>query len=157
MSLYLALKVTHLVAASAYVGVSLANGYAKARADRSGNLARICSALELVAHQNRVFLVPASVVLLATGAGMAWISGTPLTEGWLATALLLFAFLSGLLVAAVWLEDRLSGLAERARREARPLPVDYVRLSRAWTVLGVVATGAILVVLAVMAGRLALF
>lgn len=153
MSSYLLLKTIHVAAASLYLGVSVANGYAKTRADRRRDAGASALALDVVCSQNRIFLVPASVVLLATGLGMAHLTGLPLTRGWLASAIVLFAGLSLLLGVAVRMEGHLLTLAEAARREKTALPEAYWRLSRRWAVLGGVASLGILLMLASMVGR----
>lgn len=81
MSSYLLLKTIHIAATSLYLGVSVANGYAKTRADRHRDAGASALALDVVCSQNRIFLVPASVVLLATRLGMAHLTGLPLTRG----------------------------------------------------------------------------
>ncbi len=153
MSLYLLLKGVHLAAAALYIGVSVANGYAKTRGDRHRDATAAALALDLVAAQNRVFLLPASVVLLATGWGMAQLASLPLTQGWLAHALIVFAGLSVMLTLAVRMESRLLALAEEARHKGTALPALYWQLSRRWSQLGAVATLTLGLMLATMVGR----
>lgn len=153
MSLYLVLKTLHLVAACIYLGVSVSNGYLKTRADGRRDPRASALALDVVVGQNRIFLLPASAVLLATGSGMAYVAGMSWLHGWLLGALLLFAGLSVLLGLAIRMEDRLLTLAENAEREASALPEAYWRMSQRWSVLGGIATLGILLMLATMVGR----
>ncbi|MCP5058620.1 MAG: DUF2269 family protein [bacterium] len=154
MSLYLVLKTLHLVAACIYLGVSVSNGYAKTRADGRHDPRAAALALDLVVGQNRVFLLPASAILLATGLGMAYVTGLSWMRGWLLGALLLFVALSGLLGLAIRMEGQLLALAEDAEREESALPEAYWRLSRRWSALGGIATLGILLMLATMVGRM---
>ncbi|MBW2241795.1 MAG: DUF2269 family protein [Deltaproteobacteria bacterium] len=156
MSFYLLLKTLHLAAACIYLGVSVSNGYAKTRADRRRDPRASALALDFVVGQNRVFLLPASALLLATGLAMAYVTGLPWMRGWLSGALILFAALSLLLGLAIRLEDRLLVLAEDAEREQSTLPDAYWRLSRRWSALGGIATLGILLMLATMVGRMSL-
>ncbi|HIF97702.1 MAG TPA: DUF2269 family protein [Myxococcales bacterium] len=154
MSLYLVLKTLHLVAACIYLGVSVSNGHAKTRADGLRDPRASALALDFVVGQNRVFLLPASVVLLATGLGMAYVAGLPWVQGWLLGALLLFAALSVLLGLAIRVEGQLLALAVDAEREESALPEAYWRLSQRWSALGAIATLGILLMLATMVGRM---
>ncbi len=109
----------HLLAAALYLGVSLADGYVKTSADRTRDAAAIEFALNLVTRQNRVFIIPATIVLLATGLAMAFLSGVPLLQGWLFLGLVAFAVFCVLLGVAVWLEARLLLLARTAKGRSR--------------------------------------
>ncbi|MCK6554724.1 DUF2269 domain-containing protein [Candidatus Binatia bacterium] len=153
MTTFLVLRLVHLLAMALYVGVSLANGYAKTRADRSRNVAEIVSALTWIARFDRVFLIPASVILPVTGLWMAHLQGRAWNDPFVLTALFLFALLSAILIFAIVLEDRLHALAVGAATTATRLPGAYRRLSRIWAATGAVATALIVLTLVVMVAK----
>lgn len=153
MTAFLILRIVHLLAMALYVGVSLVNGYAKTRADRSGDLVEIASALTWIGRFDRVFLVPASVLLPVTGLWMAHLQGRLWSDPFVLTALALFALLSVILAFAVRLEDRLLALAVGARDASVPLPRAYRNLSRLWAATGMVATVLIVLTLVVMVAK----
>ncbi|MCP4005078.1 MAG: DUF2269 family protein [bacterium] len=155
MSLYLFLKVIHLLGVSLFAGISFSNGYAASSAVRSGDLARIEFAFDLVARQNRVFLIPSTLILFATGLWMALLTGTPVLSGWLAEVLALYTGLVGLLWLAVHLEARLHRLSIAAR-EVGELPVDFARLMRCWSSLGLLASVGIILMVAIMTAKISL-
>ncbi len=155
MWMYLVLKSLHVLSACLYVGGSFANGLAKTLGDRGGSRPAV-TALRFVHRSNRLLLVPASFVLLATGLALAWVRGTPLLEGWLLVGLLLFAVLSALLLWAVRLEDRMLAMAEAAADSGMPLPPEYTRLSPVYLAGGAAATVLMLLMVLLMVARQAI-
>lgn len=150
---YLLLKWLHVLAACAYVGGSFANGLAKALADRAPNAEASAALLGAVVWSNRALLVAPSFVLAPTGLAMAWRAGLPLTSGWVAQGIALFALLSAILVWAMRLEGRLERLAAEAARLGRPLPPAYRALGPRYASLGLAATAGLLATLFLMVAR----
>lgn len=150
---FFVLKIVHLLAAALYAGGSFVNGLQETRANRSGDLESIVASLRFAALNNRVFLVPATLVLPVTGVAMAWLQRLPLFSSWLLLPLLLFALLTGLLVVSIRLEDRLCTLAEEARNRGGALDARYWGLCRLGIALGSTASLLIVGVFALMVLR----
>jgi uncharacterized membrane protein len=147
---YRTIEWIHVLAACLYVGGSFANGLAKFLADRAGSAVGAASILEVTRWNNRALLVPATIVLPATGLWMARERGIPLASGWLRDGLLLFAVLTAALVWAVRMEERLHRLAEQAGARGEELPAAYRRYGPVYAGLGLASTGAMLLVLHLM-------
>ena len=150
MPAYRTIEWIHVLAACLYVGGSFANGLAKLLADRAGSAAGAAYILGVTRWNNRVLLLPATIVLPATGLWMARERGIPLASGWLRDALLLFAALTVALVWAVRIEERLHRLAEQAGVRGEALPAAYRRRGPVYAWVGLLATAAMLLVLRLM-------
>ncbi|MAE94234.1 MAG: hypothetical protein CL910_06195 [Deltaproteobacteria bacterium] len=155
MSLYLLLKVVHLLGVAVFAGVSFSNGFAALSAARSGDLSRIAFAFDLVVRQDHALLVPSALLLPVTGIWMAWLGGMPLWSGWLAEVLLLFLLLAILLALAIRLESRLHHLVDEAL-EIGELPSEFHRVMGWWSLLGAVASVGIVAMIVVMTARISL-
>jgi uncharacterized membrane protein len=147
---FLFLKFIHLLAASLYVGASFVNGLQETIAMRSGDSALQVAALRFAGLNNRAFLIPATVLLLATGVGMAWMQGMEVLAGWLRLPLFLFFILTAILAFSIRLEDRLHALAAEAHARSEPPGGDFARLSRRAMILGPLASILILIILVLM-------
>ncbi|MEO2169430.1 MAG: DUF2269 family protein [bacterium] len=150
MTTFLFLKFVHMLAATLYVGASFVNGLQELSAVRSGDAGLQVAALRFAGLNNRVFLVPATVLLLGTGIGMAWMQGTEILASWLRLPLFLFFILTVILAFSIRLEDRLHALAASAHARAEPTGADFARLSRRAMALGPLASLLILAILALM-------
>ncbi len=79
---------------------------------------------------------PAVIVQPITGVWMAHRAGLPMTSGWLALAICLYAFIGACWLPVVWLQIRMHRLARSHGDPASPLPPAYFACARAWFALG---------------------
>ena len=72
--LYLALKTVHVLAAVAFLGNIIVGGFWKALADRTGNAAIMAHTIDGIIKADRIFTIPAVIVLAPPG--ILWGIGT---------------------------------------------------------------------------------
>ena len=147
---YLWLKWVHILSAMVLFGTGLGIAYFKYRADRSGDLAVIAGVSRLTVTADWLFTAPAVIVQLVTGVWLAALRGLSLTEGWVLAALVLYFVAGACWIPAVVLQIRMRDIAERCLGAGAPLPPEYLRSRRIWTLLGWPAFGAILVIVYLM-------
>lgn len=133
---YQILKTIHIVSASLLFGTGLGTAFhfwmthirkdPKAIAIVAGN----------VVLADFLFTTPAVVVQPLTGFLMAFDLGFPITEGWIAWSLALYALTGACWLPVVWLQMRLHRMAKRAVAENAPLPPEYFRVAWIWFALG---------------------
>jgi uncharacterized membrane protein len=149
--LYLSLKSLHVLGVVVFLGNILTGVFWKGHADRSGDLAIRAQVLSGIIRSDRLFTLPTVSLIIATGAGAAWMTGMPiLGTFWIAAGLGLF-LLAGMIFSIrvgplqkkllANVESGISGTWDRAA---------YEDLSRRWLFWGWVAIGAPLVVVFLM-------
>jgi uncharacterized membrane protein len=149
----LLLKTVHLLAASVFFGVSLANGLLKTAADRNGDWLRRDWAMQQILLNNRLFILPAALLLPATGLVQALMGEHSLTQGWLPPAILLYAVLVAILAWSFRAESALARLAHSAAADDAQAQAEYISLSRRWSVAGLIATVTMVAVFLLMVTR----
>jgi uncharacterized membrane protein len=145
VSIFLALKVVHVLAAITAVGTSVTSVF---WLDRAGlDPGRLVWALDGASRLERRVANPAYVVLLLTGIVMVSSGGYRFDQGWIATAIVLYVFIAafGVLVFAPAVRR------QRAEAATDPSSERYARLARrtrrySWLTTGIVVLIVILMV-----------
>jgi uncharacterized membrane protein len=158
MSWFHWMKVLHLVGVVMMVGVTFVNGLIKMKADRSGDLQKICVACEMTIFLDWALMVPGFVLLIGGGIGAAMATGYPLHTGWLGHGVVLTVILVGLASMGIFVETRLHRIAVAAYAQgAQEPPPDYWKWTRRALPIGFLATALSLLVIGVMVSRQPLF
>jgi uncharacterized membrane protein len=154
MGVYLLLKLVHIAAAVLFLGDVLITFVWKLRADRTRRPSVVAYAQEMVSWTDWWVMLPASVVLAASGFANAHLHSLPI---WKDFGLLwgqIAFYLSGL-IWIVWLlpiQHKMLAMA-RAFRDAGEVPAQYHALNRRWRGWGLVSIALPLVALALMVLR----
>ncbi len=130
----------HVLGACLFIGNIMVSGFWKTFADRTRDTATMRFACRLVNLTDLVFTGGGAALLLITGHLLAQNHGGVLAKDWILAGYALFG-LSGALWALFLVPIQLQQL--RLLREASvpaPALAKYFRLSRWWSVIGVVAT-----------------
>jgi uncharacterized membrane protein len=149
-SVYLLLKLVHVVAVVAFLGNIFTGLFWKAIADRTGRPEIVAHTLRGIILSDRLITIPSIVVILIGGFGAALVGGwTILGTGWILWSLILF------IIAGIAF-----GPVSRAQRELADLAAgggpglvaseSYRRLSHRWELWGTVALVAPLLALVLM-------
>ena len=137
---YLGLKVLHVASAMVFLGSIVLGLFWKAHADRSKNPAIIAHTMDGIIRSDALFTLPAVLVIVLGGIGMAIAAHTPiLGTGWIFWSIVLFSVSGvafGFQIAP--LQTRMLALA-RGREGADFDWTRYGQLSRHWKVWGIVA------------------
>ena len=150
---YLVLKVLHVVAAVVLVGTSVAIGFWKQNADRSGDAKLIAYTLDGNLLAVRRFISPSAILLLLAGFGMLGIGHLPFMQTWIIVsfALLIFATVAGI-VGIAPATRALRALVDEAARTGGDFDrAEYLALSRRWAMWHMVAllSGVVAIILMV--------
>jgi uncharacterized membrane protein len=152
MSLYLLLKLVHVLAVVAFLGNIATGLFWHAQAARTKDPRLLAHAMNGIIRSDRLFTMPGVLVIVATGIPAAVVAGLPLLRtDWIAWTFALFT-LSGIVfgVRVAPLQRRLRDLAETGQRSGRFDYSDYRKLAFAWELWGAIALAAPLVGLALM-------
>jgi uncharacterized membrane protein len=149
--LYLILKLVHVLAVIVFLGNIIVGAFWKAQADRTRDPRVIAHTLSGIILADRIFTIPAVIVLFLAGFATAGIGHINVfTTGWTLWGLGLF------IIAGICF-----GPVSRAQRALRDLTAaaasggsldweQYERVSRTWNVFGTIATIVPLIAVAIM-------
>jgi uncharacterized membrane protein len=100
-----------------------------------------------------VFTTTTIVFQPLSGWYMAHLAGIPLTSRWLLWSFALYLLAGACWLPVVWIQLRMRNIARAAAAAGEPLPADYWRFLRIWTVLGIPAFGALVIVFYLMVAK----
>ena len=148
---YFVLKSLHIVSVVLFLGNIITGVFWKIHADATGDLRARAQALDGLIKSDRVFTVPAVMLIIITGVALAMSMNLPiLGTKWIGWALILFGISGVAFMAFVGpLQKKLLGNA-RAGLAGIWNEAEYHALSRSWGVWGAIATAAPLLALFLM-------
>src|SRR5215475_6330853 len=136
MTLYLVLKVIHVIGAAVLFGTGLGIAFFMLMAHRSGDPRTIAATARVVVIADALFTATAAVFQPLSGVALAWMIGYSLLDSWLVISIALYVMVGCCWLPVVWIQLRLRDLADEAAREHTDLPARYARLFRVWFLLG---------------------
>ena len=157
MNLYLLIKTVHVISSVLLVGTGFGSAFYLFFANRSGSLQAQAVVCRLVRRADLWFTTPAVIVQPLSGFWMAHMAGWPLGTPWLVAGFALYLVAGACWLPVLWLQLRMSALADAALAAGTPLPEAYWRHARLWEVLGCPAFVAMLAVFYLMVAKPALW
>ncbi|UGQ46713.1 DUF2269 family protein [Massilia endophytica] len=153
MSLYMLLKLLHVLSSTVLFGTGMGIAFFKWITDRSGDVRAIRIVTERTVLADWIFTTPAVIVQPVTGIAMALVAGYPLTSAWLLYSLLLYLLAGACWLPVVWLQIRMRDIARAADASGEPLPPLYWQHARLWVLLGIPAFSALVAVFWLMLNK----
>jgi uncharacterized membrane protein len=153
MSLYLLLKLTHIVGATVLFGTGAGIAFFMLMAHRTGDARLIAHTAGIVVVADTIFTATAVVAQPITGAALAHMAGYALSEGWVAASLALYVVTGAFWLPVVWMQLRMRDLARVAVETGTPLPATYHRLWKLWFASGFPAFAAVGAILWLMTAK----
>lgn len=136
MSTYLIVKWLHILSSVLMVGTGFGTAFYLFFANRTRNVEAIAVVSRLVVRADTWFTFPAVIFQPLSGLWLMHEAGWPLTTGWIATSIGLFALTGACWLPVVWLQLRLRDMAAHASANGSALPTRYWRYARGWEWLG---------------------
>lgn len=140
------LKMIHILSGAVLFGTGAGIAFFMLRAHRTGDPATVAAVGRIVVLADFVFTATAVVVQPATGVAMILLQGWPPFAPWLVGAYVLYALIGACWLPVVWMQLRMTRLAEAAVEAGTALPAAYNRLFRWWFALGWPAFAGVLAV-----------
>jgi len=147
---YLTLKYLHILSMVLLFGTGLGSAFYKWMADRSRNLEHIAITNRHVVLADWLFTTPTVIFQPISGLWMAYLAEISLSTYWLSISLALYILAGACWLPVVWLQIRMSKLADTAIETQTPLPDDYWHYARIWFWLGVPAFVSMVLVVLLM-------
>jgi uncharacterized membrane protein len=136
MNLYLSLKTLHILSSVLLVGTGFGSAFYLFFTHRTGSVAAIATVSRLVVRADWWFTTPTIIIQPATGIALAHMAGWPLTSGWILLSMVLYVLAGACWLPVVWLQIRMSQMAQQAHQQGTELPNLYWRYARWWERLG---------------------
>ena len=147
---YLIVKWLHILSSTFLFGTGIGSAFYMFFASLSRDVRAIAVVVRYVVIADTVFTLTTVVLQPVTGYRLAQIAGFPLTAFWLKWSIVLFFVAGACWLPVVWMQIRMSRMAQAAVRENTELPPLYWRYFAYWTALGVPAFFALVVVFYLM-------
>lgn len=133
---YVVMKIVHLLATVVFLGTIFASVFWKMQADRTRDGAIIAHTLRAIRRADRIFTMPASILLLIAGFGAQGMGHYPLTLPWILWGIILYVLASLVYMLRVApIQRRLVHLATSTDFDW----TEYERTSRQWDRWGMLA------------------
>jgi uncharacterized membrane protein len=157
MSVYLVTKWLHILSSTLLFGTGLGSAYymffTSLRARRTGDARPVAVVAELVVKADWLFTTTTIVFQPLSGLYLLHLAGIPWTTPWIAWTLALYALAGVCWLPVVWMQIRMREIARHAAANNAPLPDAYWRHLKAWTLLGIPAFVALVVVFYLMVAK----
>ena len=148
MSVYLWVKLIHILSATVLFGTGIGTAFFMLNAYRSGNDDAMAVTARNVVKADWLFTAPAVVIQLISGLWLTTELGIAFNSAWFISVISLFVFVGSCWLPVVWIQIRIRDLIESgADRDA------YRGLMRAWSALGVPAFLSVLVLFFLMLSK----
>ncbi len=136
---YLLLKWLHILSSTFLFGTGVGSAFYKFLADRDGDLHNIAKTNKHVVLADWLFTTPTVIIQPITGVMLTQVLGFPLSSSWLVVSIALYVATGLCWLPVVFLQIRMSKLANAALLNNTPLGHEYWRAVRQWFWLGVPA------------------
>lgn len=130
------LKMIHILSGAVLFGTGAGIAFFMLRAHRTNDPTTVAAVGRIVVLADFVFTATAVVVQPVTGVAMILMQGWRPFEPWLVLAYGLYVLIGACWLPVVWMQLRMTRLAEAAVAEGAPLPEAYHRLFHWWFALG---------------------
>jgi len=149
MSVYLWIKLVHILSATILFGTGLGTAFFMLKAYLSKNDQAMRITTNTVVMADWMFTTPAVVIQFATGLWLTRALNIPFDSWWFVAVVSLYALVGICWIPVVWIQIRIRNLI--ANGEGRD---SYQKLMRIWVALGVPAFCGVILIFYLMVSRL---
>ena len=153
MTIFLLLKVLHVIGAMTLFGTGAGIAFFMLMAHRTGDSRIIAHTAGVVVIADTLFTATAVVLQPLTGGALAMLAGYPVLRGWMGLSLVLYVVTGAFWLPVVWMQLRMRDLARAAAGQGTALPAAYYRLWRLWFAFGFPAFGSVLAIIWLMVAK----
>ncbi len=150
---YVTVKWLHILSATLLVGTGLGSAFYMYFASRTGDARVVATVVRYVVIADFLFTATTVVFQPVSGFWLAHRAGFPMTTGWIAWSTGLYLLAGACWLPVVWIQVRMRDLARRAAARDEPLPPAYRAYLRTWTILGMPAFAALVLVFWLMVAK----
>jgi uncharacterized membrane protein len=150
---YVTVKWLHILSSTVLFGTGLGSAYYMYFASRTRDPRAAAVVARYVVRADWLFTTTTIVFQPLSGFYLAHLAGFPLTSRWIAVSLALYLLAGACWLPVVWMQIRMRDMAAVADASNAPLPALYWVYLRRWTLLGIPAFAALVVVFWLMVAK----
>lgn len=149
MTLYLWVKLLHILSATVLFGTGVGTAFFMLKAYLSKNDAAMAVTTRTVVVADWLFTTPAVVIQLATGLWLTTRLGISFASKWFIAVICLYVVVGCCWIPVVWIQIRIRDLITAGASRN-----DYKKLMRAWIALGTPAFTSVIVLFFLMVSKI---
>ena len=150
---YLLLKWVHILSSTILFGAGVGSAFHLFASSVRRRIGGVASSSRNVVLADWLLTTPTAILQPVTGIALVHKLGLPLSTPWIAWSLGLYAVAIACWLPVVVIQIRMRQVAEAAEAQGGPVPAAYDRLFHWWTVLGIAAFFAFLLIFWLMVGK----
>ena len=150
---YLIVKWLHILSSTFLFGTGIGSAFYMLFTSISRDVRAIAVVSRHVVLADWIFTATTVVIQPVTGIYMIYLAGYPWHSAWIMWSIALYFVAGACWLPVVWIQMRMRDMAQVAARGNTELPQQYWRYLRIWTVLGIPAFFALVVVFWLMVAK----
>jgi uncharacterized membrane protein len=150
---YLLVKWLHILSSTFLFGTGIGSAFYMLFTSISGDVRAIAVVSRYVVLADWIFTSTTVVLQPLTGFYLIHLAGYPWTSAWIMWSIGLYLLAGACWLPVVWIQLRMRDMAQVAARDGTALPAQYWRYLRIWSMLGVPAFFALVVVFWLMVAK----
>lgn len=150
---YVMLKWLHILSSTILFGTGIGSAFYLLSVSLTRDARATAVVVRHVVWADWMFTTPTIILQPLTGYLLMRLSGMPLSSRWIAWSIALYALAVACWLPVVWIQIKMRELARDAATGGHALPAPYWRWLRIWTLLGIPALVAFLVIFYLMVAK----
>ncbi|HEY0065390.1 MAG TPA: DUF2269 domain-containing protein [Telluria sp.] len=150
---YLIVKWLHILSSTFLFGTGIGSAFYMLFTSLSRDVRAIAVVSRHVVLADWIFTATTVVVQPVTGIYLIHLAGYPFQSAWIMWSIALYFLAGACWLPVVWIQLKMRDMAQVAARDNSALPAQYWRYLRIWTVLGIPAFFALVVVFWLMVAK----
>jgi uncharacterized membrane protein len=150
---YMIVKWLHILSSTFLFGTGIGSAFYMLFTSLSRDVRAIAVVSRHVVLADWIFTTTTIIVQPVTGLYMIHLAGYPWTSAWIMWSVGLYFFAGACWLPVVWMQLRMRDMAQVAARDNTELPALYWRYLHWWTVLGIPAFFALVIVFWLMVAK----
>lgn len=150
---YLIVKWLHILSSTILFGTGIGSAFYMLSTSVSRDVRAIAVVSRHVVLADWIFTTTTIVIQPLTGLYMVHLAGIALTTRWVMWSFALYFLAGACWLPVVWMQIRMRDMAQAAARDNTELPAQYWRYLKIWTILGIPAFVALVIVFYLMVAK----
>jgi uncharacterized membrane protein len=150
---YVTLKWLHVLSSTLLFGTGLGSAFYMYFASRTRDARVVAAVVRYVVIADFAFTATTVVFQPVSGFWLAHLAGYPLASRWIVWSTALYVVAGVCWLPVVWMQIRMRDMAQAAAARDEPLPPAYWSYLRTWTILGMPAFAALVLVFWLMIAK----
>lgn len=150
---YTVVKWLHILSSTFLFGTGVGSAYYMLFTSLKGDARNVAAVVRLVVRADWLFTTTTVIFQPLSGFYLIHLAGFPLDSTWILASIALYLLAGVCWLPVVWMQIKMRDMAQAAADAGQPLPRRYWRFLAMWTVLGVIAFLALVVVFWLMVAK----